>query len=333
MDGLGELLTQQDGTVSRRQLLGLGLGPSEVRRLLRRRDLVLVHPGAYVDHTGPLTWQQRAWSSVHSCWPAALTHESALRAYDGPGSPRPSSPIHVAVGLDRRLDGPPGVVVHRTDGLDDRVRWNLGPPRVVLEAALVDVACGRLRDLDAVADLAGAVQHRQTTVARLRAQVDERIRLPRRSFLLDVLDDLAEGTCSALEHGYLTRVERPHGLAGARRQVRDRLGAATVYRDVTYAGARGVLVVELDGRWWHDTAAQRDRTSTATSTPPSQDCGRCASGGDRSSSARAARPSASTCCSAGRAARADPVVRWPAAPADGSTRWSLGVTWWHPDST
>ena len=59
-----------------------------------------------------------------------------------------------------------------------------------------------------------------------------------------------------LEHGYLTRVERPHGLGPARRQVSDRLGAGAIYRDVLYAGG---LVVELDGRLFHDTTAQRDK--------------------------------------------------------------------------
>jgi hypothetical protein len=56
--------------------------------------------------------------------------------------------------------------------------------------------------------------------------------------------------------GYLHRVERAHGLAPAERQVVDRLGAGSVYRDVVYPGG---LVVELDGRLFHDTTRQRDR--------------------------------------------------------------------------
>jgi very-short-patch-repair endonuclease len=71
-----------------------------------------------------------------------------------------------------------------------------------------------------------------------------------------VLDDVAEGACSVLEHGYLTRVERAHGLARPRRQVVSRSQAGLVYRDVEYAGG---LVVELDGLLFHDTTEQRDR--------------------------------------------------------------------------
>ena len=58
-----------------------------------------------------------------------------------------------------------------------------------------------------------------------------------------------------LEHGYLTLVERPHGLPAGRRQVRDSRHGP-LYRDVVY----GELdqVVELDGRMWHDSAEQHD---------------------------------------------------------------------------
>ena len=48
----------------------------------------MVHPGVYVNHTGELTWLQRAWAAVLFAWPAALSHDSALRAADGPGSTR-----------------------------------------------------------------------------------------------------------------------------------------------------------------------------------------------------------------------------------------------------
>ena len=140
MDEIAHLLQLQDGTISRRQLIDTGLPVSSIRRLLRRRELTAVHPGAYVDHTGPLTWQQRAWSAVHACWPAALAADSALRAAEGPGSRRPDQTIHLAVARDRRLAGPAGIVLHRIDRLDEVVQWNLGPPRVRLEAAAVDVA-------------------------------------------------------------------------------------------------------------------------------------------------------------------------------------------------
>ena len=52
-------------------------------------------------------------------WPAALSHESALRADEGPGRrDRDESLIHVAVDRSRNVVEPPGVRVHRMTRLD-----------------------------------------------------------------------------------------------------------------------------------------------------------------------------------------------------------------------
>ena len=253
------LLLDQGGVVSRTQLLGLGLARADIQRLLRRRELVRVHTAVYVDHTGPLTWHQRAWAAVLACAPAVLGRESCLRAVEGPGSRRDDSdPIDVLVDRSRRVTAPAGVVVHRVADLDRRARWSSGPPRDAYEAAVVDVTLARPERLTRIAVLSGAVQSRRTTAQRLAAEIDLRSRVPDRAWLRQVLDDVAIGACSALEHGYLMRVERAHGLHGARRQVRDRLASGAVYRDVEYTCTDGNrLVVELDGRLHHDSARQR----------------------------------------------------------------------------
>jgi hypothetical protein len=49
------LLEAQHGVVSRSQLLEHGVEQHEIRRLLRRREWAVAHPGVYVAHTGPLT--------------------------------------------------------------------------------------------------------------------------------------------------------------------------------------------------------------------------------------------------------------------------------------
>jgi hypothetical protein len=79
VEELEHLLSRvQDGVVSRRQLRELGACDHDIARMVRRRDLVPVHPGVYAAHTGQLTWVQRAWVAVLACWPAALSHQSAL---------------------------------------------------------------------------------------------------------------------------------------------------------------------------------------------------------------------------------------------------------------
>ncbi|MCW2765149.1 MAG: hypothetical protein JWO11_1108 [Nocardioides sp.] len=258
MDEVARLLGEQAGVLSRRQALELGVTEVQIARLLRRREWVVVHPGVYVQHGGPLTWLQRARAAVLYSWPAALMLESAMRAHEGPGRRlRDESVIHVAVARGRRLVEPPGVRVHHLRDLEARVLWNLGPPRVRYDDSVLDVAAAARTDLDAIAVLANACGARRTTAARLLGALGARSRLPRRPWIRDILVDVAEGTCSVLEHGYLTRVERPHGLPRGRRQAAALSGQRTSLRDVLYEQV--ALLVELDGRLFHTSPEARDR--------------------------------------------------------------------------
>ncbi|MGB6243892.1 hypothetical protein [Gordonia sp. (in: high G+C Gram-positive bacteria)] len=146
----------------------------------------MIFPGIYVDHTGPLTWEQRAWD------------------------------IHIAVASDRRVTARPGVHVHRRPRLDDEVAWHLQPPRVRVHEAVPDIADDARTETDAVAALTDAVSSRITTASHLLDAMDRRPRMRRRTFLRGVLADISNGTCSVLEHKYLTDVERPHGLPDTR---------------------------------------------------------------------------------------------------------------------
>ncbi len=270
MDRLARTLGQQSGVISRRQVEALGLAPHDLRRLIRRRDLTPIHPGVYVDHTGEPAWVQRAWAGVLACASydsrrrddepradaggAALAGASAVRAADGPGRREDAGPIFVAVGRDRRVRAARGITVVRTFDLASRVLWNVGPPRMTYDEAALDVALATSDAMDAIGAIARAVQSRHTTAVRMQSSLAQRTRAPRRLFLESVLADVARGTCSVLEHEYLTRVERPHGLPSGQRQVRAGTITGVVYRDLTV----GEQLVELDGRLFHDTAEQRD---------------------------------------------------------------------------
>lgn len=254
--GYEEIQTDQGGVITRAQLLGSGLGSHHIKRLVARRELARVHRGVYVAHTGALTWQERAWAAVLATAPSALCLDSALRAHEGPGLvSRDEQIIHVAVAEERHVAAPSGVLVHRLRDLDSRVLWNLAPPRMRYEEAALDVAVRAPDEFAALEVLARAVGSRRTTAQRMLAASDRRPRLARRGWIEAVLADIAEGTCSVLEHGYLTRVERAHGLPTASRQRRDVLGRRVRYRDAAYDG----LVIELDGRFFHDSTRQRDR--------------------------------------------------------------------------
>ena len=78
---LARMLGQQDGVVSRSQVLAAGGDDVLIERMIRQRRWARVHPGVYIDHTGPLGWDQRAWAAVLYAAPAALSGRSALRAH------------------------------------------------------------------------------------------------------------------------------------------------------------------------------------------------------------------------------------------------------------
>jgi hypothetical protein len=257
MESVEELLARQSGVISRAQALAAGHRPHDVRRRLRRREWAVVHPGVYVAHTGPVSWLQQAWAAVLLAWPAVLCHESALQVLEGRRARDDgTATIHVAVDRQRTVRPPAGIVVHRLANLDAKALWNASPPRLRVEEAALDAAAEATTDLDAVAVLADLVQSRRTTAARLLEALDRRTRIPRRRFLTAVLDDVRSGACSALEHAFLDRVERRHGLPVAERQV-SASGNGPLYRDVVYR--RYGLVVELDGRLFHSRPGARDR--------------------------------------------------------------------------
>lgn len=252
------LRADQQGAISRRQLENLGAVKADVDRMIRRREVVRLLPGVYLDHTGEPSWVQRSWAGVLFCWPAALSHESAVRAAAGPGWRRhcDAGPIHVAVVDARKRLSPPGYVVHRMRDLTGRVQVNPGPPRVRLEDAVLDMVGDAHTEFDVVGILADICQSRRTTARRILDRLDSRSRIRGRDWIAAVLGDIADGTCSVLEFRYLSAVERPHGLPRARRQSSEPDEVVRCYRDVEYE-AHG-LIVELDGRLFHDSAGQRD---------------------------------------------------------------------------
>jgi hypothetical protein len=253
-----ELLRHQSGVLSRAQALACGDEVWDIRRRIRRNEWVRLLPGVYVDHTGEPTWTQRAWAGVVYLAPAALAGQAAIRACVGPTWRRceESAPIEIAVAPDRNVAVPSGYLRRRPAHFHDSVHWNATPPRINLEDATLDIASDTSDEFATIAVLADVCQTRRTTADRILTALRRRQRLRGRAWLDGVLDDVAGGTCSVLEHGYLTRVERAHGLPGGQRQAPRATGRGSEYRDVAYP--RLDLEVELDGRLFHDNARQRD---------------------------------------------------------------------------
>jgi hypothetical protein len=247
-------LARQDGVICRSQVLECDGTDNDIERLIRRRAWATVFNGVYVSHTGPLSWKQRAWAAVLYHQPAALAGAAALRAA-GLDSGAESAPIELVVARPRRVVDPPDVTTRQVVHYEGVVHEHLGPPRVRVEHAALQVASRARTEDAAVAALGDVVQKRRTTAQRLFETLDTQPRLKRRRLLRDVLADVAAGTNSALERRYLRDVERGHGLPEGRRQARAASGARSAYRDVHYEDER--TLVELDGRLGHDGTEDR----------------------------------------------------------------------------
>ena len=247
---IARLLRKQDGVLSRRQVLAAGGTENDIERLLRRREWARVHPGVYADHTGTLSWLQRAWAAVLLLAPAALSGSSALRAHGVRGHDAQSR-VEVAVRAPRRVREPDGVRIVRLARFDEVTQLHLSPPRVRIEPALLRVASRATGEDGTVAVLADACQSGRTTAGRLRVELATVDRIPRRDLIEDVLTDIADGAFSALERRYLRDVEQAHALPGAARQC----VAPGVVRDVEYP--RWLMRLELDGRFGHEWSLDR----------------------------------------------------------------------------
>src|SRR4051794_24681648 len=112
---------KQEGVVSRGQLMQLNLSSAAARTNLdngRWRGLL---PGVYATFTGPVGPLAMVWSAVlyagtgaAACGPTALWLTGAI-------DDRPAL-VHVAVPASRRVVRQPGIRIHLSRALDDKVR-------------------------------------------------------------------------------------------------------------------------------------------------------------------------------------------------------------------
>ncbi|MFN0284272.1 MAG: type IV toxin-antitoxin system AbiEi family antitoxin [Kineosporiaceae bacterium] len=253
-----ELADAQAGVVARRQLLALGLTPGGVGALLDAGRWTGLLPGVYATFTGPLPASARIWGAVlYAGRPAAVGGSSALWLC-GVLDTAPEV-VTVCVPQSRRVRPQPGVRIVTRTALASCVHPVALPPRLRLEAALLDVThdaadAGRVVDLVLLATRA-----RHTTAARLSQALANRRRHRWRRLVVELLAEAADGVQSPLEHRWLHDVERRHGLPRAERnRPEDGADGRRRYHDLRYRPWR--LVVELDGREAHpDWARFRDR--------------------------------------------------------------------------
>lgn len=243
-----ELARAQAGVISRRQALDKGMSPDAIDWQIRSGRWQALHHGVYSVFTGPPTRDATLWAAVRRAGPGAvLSHQTAAELFKL--TDRPSAAVHVTIPERRRVSSPKGVVIHRSSRLADAVHPGLQPFRTRIEETVLDLAELTTTLDNAFAVVSAACQRRLTTSDRILQAMSRRGKLRWRTDLVKALDDITLGVHSVLEYRYVNRVERPHGLPVATRQVRVGADGRNRYLDNLYEDYK--VCVELDGHQAH----------------------------------------------------------------------------------
>jgi hypothetical protein len=228
------------------QAVECGLLKGVVRAQIHARRWQRFGPRVVVAHNARLNDAEVLWLAVLRCGDGAvLSHQTAAYMH-GLITAAPER-VHVTIPASRRIEAPPGVVLHRT-----RKQLTEGggprPPHTSAVETILDIAdeCANASQLVALATR--ALQRRDVTRASLAVALESRSRARWRALLDDLLSVSQAGIESVLEWRFDTLVIKAHGLPTPRRQ--------DVVDDCDYDRRDGFfdeygVVVELDGRLGH----------------------------------------------------------------------------------
>jgi hypothetical protein len=243
-----ELAHFQDGVLTTSQAIGGGLTNAILEHRVRRGSWQRLHTGVYAVFSGEPGRRAVLWAAVLRGGPGAmLSYHTAAELAEL--IDRPAPVIHLTVPADRRVDKFRGVIVHRSDRIDQARHPVMTPPRTRIEETVLDLAGSATTLDDAYGWVTRAIGRRLTTQERLRDAMALRTRMRWRNALAPALTADADGVHSVLEYRYVRGVERPHALPRGIRQARVRRSGRTQYRDVLYEEYD--LAVELDGQAAH----------------------------------------------------------------------------------
>lgn len=233
----------QEGLVSRRQVLGLGLTRAEIRANVQARRWQRVGRHVVAVHCGPLVERAPLWVAVLSGGPRAqLDGASSLVAAGLKG-------FHVDA---HRVSVPRGARTFRSAGVDVRQtrRWaasdlvKLGVPRTRNEVAAVRGALWAKSDKQAALLLTMAVQQGIAPADGIGRALLRIKKAPRLSFLRLIVGDLLDGAHSLAELDFAAEC-RSRGLPEPSRQVVRKGPNGTYYLDVCWEEWK--VAVEIDG--------------------------------------------------------------------------------------
>ncbi len=252
------LAATQSGVFARFQLLALGIEPTLIKRRLRSGHWARMAPGVYGLPGHRDTWDQQLWVTYLAAGTESnVSHDAAAAVYRVDGFPKTALSVTVPHPQNLRVAG---ATVHQSRYLP-RHHWVslYGRRTTTLARTLVDLAAttSRLR-LDRAYESALLTEH--LTHAKMARCFGELLLPGRKGMtkLSSILDERGPGfvpAASELEHK-LFDVCATVGLEPVRQFPLPGRGDITGFVDAAFVEAK--LILEADGRRWHDrVAAQR----------------------------------------------------------------------------
>ena len=233
---------EQDGVVTRRQLLDAGFDSDRVRNEVAARRWRVVS-GVIVQHNGPLTRRQRLWLAVLAhATPAALTGRTALR--EAGLQQWDDSVIHVVIpqaGHARKMVGV-RAIRSRTFSTNSVLRV-VSPPRVGIARALVDAIADEANARVASGLAVAVVQQRLATPESLAQAVALHRTLPHKAAVAGCLNDCRDGPGSLAEIDITPLLRRAGLPPPVRQQMRIDASGKRRYLDIDC----GTFAIEVDG--------------------------------------------------------------------------------------
>jgi very-short-patch-repair endonuclease len=261
-------LADQADAIARRQAMLVGIDPDTMRNRLRDGRWQRLQRGVYGTFSGNPARETLLWAALLRAGPdAVLSHQTAAERHGL--IDEPSSVISITVPASRHPAQVkiPGIIIRRSNAVLRTRHPAMLPPCTQVEDTVLDLIEVAPTFDDGYAWICRAIGRRRTTADRIRLAMDARKKMRWRREIAVALGDAADGALSVLEYRYVHRVERPHGLPIARRQVRIRHGTGNRYLDNLYKPYR--VCVELDGTAAHPEDEQwrdkrRDNANTVS---------------------------------------------------------------------
>lgn len=252
---------RQDGAISRRRLLDAGVSSAGVDRMLASGRLAVVLPGTYIIAGSPDTVRRRRWVALLAVGPpAVLSFETGARIQrlSGVGDRGPTVLTVPHSGWQRL----PGITVHQISDLADaHVEMIDGMPVTSIPRTVVDLAAiwrrGRVKLM--VEDVVAAHRTSDAKIGACLQSVARRGK-PGVRLLAGVLDERGPGKAppaSELERSFFelvagSELPEPHRQYRFPRDDGVRHLSDSAWPDVQ-------LIVEVDGRRWHQRLADMKR--------------------------------------------------------------------------